>query len=300
MQEEYVALGAGLVFGPLLIYLIFRAAKRDAKQKYRLAPEPIAPNVWAEWSSYVDRPLQAGLYPIQSIYLVFDRRVFLGEIDPVLTEVFSQEVLGQRCGDNVCAETRVFCRVDAKQPSSRESLNRKLHDSQQPPKARFGQLCLEDGEADHIDQDRIFFSHFVFGSVIYRTDENPVSGAMAILFSDARLKRKRASDEQQRARERDQLQPAPFSSPKANEYFLLARLESERIIAVLSPCNSRRELLNGFDTVAIGVATGTRNRELVEVCRRVLSSSSEFSEDQLRTLRDDMVRNAGAFLASTA
>ena len=83
------------------------------------------------------------------------------------------------------------------------------------------------------------------------------------------------------------------------DFLSLARLESERIIAVLSKCHSRSDLVDGFQTVAVGVATGTGNQALIEACNGVISASNTFTDDQLRTLRDDLVANARAFLAST-
>lgn len=90
-----------------------------------------------------------------------------------------------------------------------------------------------------------------------------------------------------------------FTSPALREYTLRARHESEEVISALANCHSRVELLRGFRRVGTLVRQGTGNDQLAATAEMVAASGSQFSEDQLRTLRDDFVRNAHAFISAT-
>lgn len=88
-------------------------------------------------------------------------------------------------------------------------------------------------------------------------------------------------------------------SPDVHAYMMKARRESDELIAVLSKCNSKQELLGGFARAAEIASTATGNEQLANACRTITSKGGDFSTHQLQVLRDDIVRNAKAFLAST-
>lgn len=88
-------------------------------------------------------------------------------------------------------------------------------------------------------------------------------------------------------------------SPPVHAYMMKARRESEEIISTLSGCQTKQELIAGFAKAAAIVTSGTGNEQLAATCRMIASSGSEFSSEQIEVLRDDIVKNARAFIAST-
>ncbi len=90
-----------------------------------------------------------------------------------------------------------------------------------------------------------------------------------------------------------------FTTPAVREYMLRARRESEETISVLANCRTTDEFLRGFGKVSVLVRRGTGNDKLAQAAEAIAAGGSQFSEDQLRALRDDFVRNARAFLSTT-